>query len=52
MTSAVSDSGTRSSAPHPQFNIDAFAHVQSNGAVDGTDDRETVEAEGPPAKDR
>ncbi len=42
---------TRSSAPPPQLNISEFAHMQSNGAADWTDDWETVEAEGPPTKD-
>ncbi len=40
-----------SSTPLPQLNIGAFAHMQSNGVIDGTEDWETVEAEGPPVKD-
>lgn len=31
--------------------IGAFDRMRSNGAIDGTEDRETVEAEGPPTKD-
>ncbi len=37
--------------PAPQLNISAFAHMQSNGVIDGTKDWETVEAEDPLAKD-
>lgn len=40
-----------SSAHRPQLNIGAFAHMQSNGVVDGTKDWETPETEGPPVKD-
>lgn len=43
--------GPQSTLEHTE-RISAFIHMQSNGAVDGTDDWETEEAEGPPIKNQ
>lgn len=43
--------GTHSSRLPPQLKSGAFVHMQSNGAVDGTEFWETAEAEGPPYQD-
>lgn len=36
--------------PLPQLKINALAHMQPHGVVDGTEDWDTTEAEGPLAK--
>ncbi len=41
---------TQGAAP-PQLNIGVFAHMQSNGVVNATENWEMVEEEGPMAED-
>lgn len=51
MASACHTDTEMHSTALPQLSIGTFAHLQSNGVVDETEDQEMVEAEGPPAKD-